>query len=250
MTLGVNESAKPRLHPQRHASQELLSSHQTLLRARISQQDQVYIIQNANQELSSSCQTLLRERTSQQNHDYILQRHENQELSNSCQTLLRERTSQQNHDYILQRHENQELSNSCQTLLRERTSQQNHDYILQRHENQELSNSCHTLLRERTSQQNHDYILQRHEIKSFQTPAKPCSESGRVSKTTTTSFKDMKSRAFKLLPHLAQRADESTRPLLHHSNMQSFGPMPNLAEGTESQQDHDYIIQNMQIKSS
>ena len=146
MTLGVNESAKPRLHPQRHASQELLSSRQTLLRERISQQDQVYIIQNANQELSNSCQTLLRERTCQQNHDYILQRHENQELSNSCQTLLRERTSQQNHDYILQRHDI----------------------------NQKLSNSCHTLLRERMSQQ---------------------------------------------------------RPLLHHSNMQTFGPMPNLAEG-------------------
>ena len=51
---------------QRHASQELLSSRQTLLREQESQQDQVYIIQNANQELSSSCQTLLKERMSQQ----------------------------------------------------------------------------------------------------------------------------------------------------------------------------------------
>ena len=50
----------------KHASHELLSSRQTLLREQESQQDQVYIIQNAKQELSSSCQTLLKERMSQQ----------------------------------------------------------------------------------------------------------------------------------------------------------------------------------------
>ena len=52
------------------------------------------------------------------------------------------------------------------------------------------------------------------------------------------------------MPNLAEGAEESARPRSHHSNMQTFGPMPDLAEGTESQQDHDYIIQDMQIKSS
>ena len=65
-TLGVMSQQNHDYILLRHASHELLSSRQTLLREQKSQQDQVYIIQNANQELSSSCQTLLRERMSQQ----------------------------------------------------------------------------------------------------------------------------------------------------------------------------------------
>ena len=148
----------------------------------------------------------------------------------------------ENHDYILQRHENQELSNSCQTLLRERTSQQTTTTSYKDMKIKSFQTPAKPCSESGRVSKTTTTSFKDMKIKSFHTPTKPCSESGRVSKTTTTSFKDMKSRAFKLLPHLAQRADESTRPLLHHSNMQTFGPMPNLAERTESQQDHDYIM--------
>ena len=52
---------------------------------------------------------------------------------------------------------------------------------------------------------------------------------------------------------LAEGADESARPRLNRSKTcksRALRLLPNLAEGTESQQDHDYIIQDMQIKSS
>ena len=97
-----------------------------------------------------------------------------------------------------------------------------------------------------------------------------------VSKTTSTGIK-CKSRALKLLPKLAQGPEESARPRLHQSNMQTFGPLSNLAEGADdskttftslkmqsqeltsscqnlaeraiSQQDHVLQHSNVQIKS-
>ena len=177
-------------------SQELLSSRQTLLRERISQQDQVYIIQNANQELSSSCQTLLRERTSQQNHDYILQRHANQELLSSRQTLLRERMKQQDHIYIIQ-------NANKSTLALPNPAQGANELAKPRLKFKHATSwaLAKTLLRERLN-------------------------------SKTTFYKCASQEHSSSCQDLAQ-GRESTRPRLHHSDMQTLGILPKPCCGSD-----------------
>ena len=136
----------------------------------------------------------------------------------------------------------------AKALLREQMNQQDRVYIVQRHANQELLGSCQTLQRERKSQQDHVHIIQ------------ICKHCGPM-------------------PNLAEGADESARPRLHHSRHANqellgscqtlqrerksqqdhvhiiqtcklLGPCQTSLRERMSQQDHDYIIQDMQIKSS